>query len=222
MDRKDYDKLRYRNDPERRAACKERARRWRTSPAGIAWAQRVIERTRAKDRERSKRSKPRRMAYYRKNKEIIAAKAKAFRAANPALCQEWQHKHEVKRRAKRYQYNKQYRLNNPEKLRLLSWPLKMAYKARRKTLEQAAPEELKAIAKFIRATLRLSLIICTYCGSTTDKPHFDHRIPLARGGKHELSNLCVACGTCNCSKGDKTPEEFAEYRKEAKHLWQAV
>jgi 5-methylcytosine-specific restriction endonuclease McrA len=57
---------------------------------------------------------------------------------------------------------------------------------------------------------------CQYCGSKS-KLTIDHRLPLARGGSHDISNLCVACRTCNSSKGTKTPEEFAIYKQEVAH-----
>jgi 5-methylcytosine-specific restriction endonuclease McrA len=33
---------------------------------------------------------------------------------------------------------------------------------------------------------------------------------LARGGKHEIANLVVACPTCNRKKGARQPDEFAQ------------
>lgn len=40
----------------------------------------------------------------------------------------------------------------------------------------------------------------------------DHRIPLSRGGTDDLSNLAMACQSCNASKGPKTPAEFTAWR----------
>jgi 5-methylcytosine-specific restriction endonuclease McrA len=56
---------------------------------------------------------------------------------------------------------------------------------------------------------------CTYCETPLfGKPfHVDHKLPISRGGKHDIGNLCAACRPCNSSKCDKTPEEFAEYRR---------
>jgi 5-methylcytosine-specific restriction endonuclease McrA len=51
---------------------------------------------------------------------------------------------------------------------------------------------------------------CVYCNSTEDL-HADHMIPLSRGGTNFASNMVPACGSCNRSKGAKTPIEFAEY-----------
>ena len=41
---------------------------------------------------------------------------------------------------------------------------------------------------------------CAYC-QDRDHEHFDHVIPLARGGRHAIGNLLPACSTCNLSKG---------------------
>jgi 5-methylcytosine-specific restriction endonuclease McrA len=60
------------------------------------------------------------------------------------------------------------------------------------------------------ASLFNSVTTCPYC----DKPlrpaiaTLDHLTPLARGGRHSLYNVTVACGDCNTRKGIKTPLEF--------------
>lgn len=38
--------------------------------------------------------------------------------------------------------------------------------------------------------------------------HFDHVIPLSRGGAHTMENIRATHKRCNLSKSDKTPEEF--------------
>lgn len=48
---------------------------------------------------------------------------------------------------------------------------------------------------------------CVYCGSRADLTR-DHVVPKSRGGSDDPSNIVVACRTCNCSKGDRTPEEW--------------
>lgn len=51
--------------------------------------------------------------------------------------------------------------------------------------------------------------LCRWCGcDCADNYHADHIIPLARGGRHELGNLTVACANCNLRKRNKLPEEF--------------
>lgn len=37
----------------------------------------------------------------------------------------------------------------------------------------------------------------------------DHKVPRSKGGSHELSNLVLACNSCNATKGNRhTYEEF--------------
>jgi len=47
---------------------------------------------------------------------------------------------------------------------------------------------------------------CCYCRQET-KLTIEHVVPLSRGGKHSASNIAPACGSCNYSKSDKTPQE---------------
>lgn len=47
---------------------------------------------------------------------------------------------------------------------------------------------------------------CVYCGGPYE--NLDHGIPLARGGRHLLSNLYPSCEMCNKRKGTKTIGEF--------------
>lgn len=56
-------------------------------------------------------------------------------------------------------------------------------------------------------------IICAWCGKPIEKDwHFDHWIPLDKGGKHEAGNLRVMHGKdgdkCNLKKHAKHPFEF--------------
>jgi hypothetical protein len=55
---------------------------------------------------------------------------------------------------------------------------------------------------------------CHYCGTALQGkpdrpiPHIDHVIPKSRGGINRLENKVLACPSCNCSKGARTPEEW--------------
>jgi 5-methylcytosine-specific restriction endonuclease McrA len=54
---------------------------------------------------------------------------------------------------------------------------------------------------------------CVYCGvDTSEIYHVDHITPIARGGSSWPSNLQILCPSCNCSKRDKTHEEYLAYR----------
>ncbi len=49
---------------------------------------------------------------------------------------------------------------------------------------------------------------CAYCQQSSRKLQVEHLIPKSRGGSDRLSNLVLACETCNQQKGDRTAKEF--------------
>jgi len=84
--------------------------------------------------------------------------------------------------------------------------IKTAYKHRRRTVERAgiSGPELQAWESAHKK-------VCYWC----DKPcarnyHIDHYEPLSKGGKHEASNLVIACAKCNQTKSAKDPYQFAQ------------
>src|SRR5262249_40588192 len=64
-------------------------------------------------------------------------------------------------------------------------------------------EELVALAR--------AALVCPYCRNPlpTSLLRFDHRVPVARGGRHTLDNLSVICDRCNRLKGRLTDSEFS-------------
>lgn len=54
---------------------------------------------------------------------------------------------------------------------------------------------------------------CYYCRINLErgKVVFDHKIPLSRGGTHDVSNVCIFCSDCNQLKATRTEEEFKEF-----------
>lgn len=49
---------------------------------------------------------------------------------------------------------------------------------------------------------------CAYCGAENVPLELEHITPKSRGGTDRVSNLTVACRTCNKTKGNRTAEEF--------------
>jgi 5-methylcytosine-specific restriction endonuclease McrA len=50
---------------------------------------------------------------------------------------------------------------------------------------------------------------CFYCGEPLATGyHTDHKTPMSRGGANEPGNVCLACASCNSSKGRLTADEF--------------
>lgn len=54
---------------------------------------------------------------------------------------------------------------------------------------------------------------CAYCHKKVGKKyHVDHIHPLSKGGDNNATNLCIACASCNTSKGSQLPHEWAKKR----------
>lgn len=64
----------------------------------------------------------------------------------------------------------------------------------------------KSLGRALRARV-LSTGRCAACESP-DELVVDHKVPIARGGSCEESNLQALCAPCNRSKGRKTMEEW--------------
>jgi 5-methylcytosine-specific restriction endonuclease McrA len=59
---------------------------------------------------------------------------------------------------------------------------------------------------------------CAYCGKTGMPLQIEHLIPRTRGGSNRVSNLTLACESCNQKKGSHTAVEFGypQLEKQAK------
>ena len=55
---------------------------------------------------------------------------------------------------------------------------------------------------------------CQYCGAKNMPLERDHIIPKSRGGSNRVSNLVVACHSCNQKKGNMNAEEFLKDKPE--------
>jgi hypothetical protein len=51
---------------------------------------------------------------------------------------------------------------------------------------------------------------CYWCGKKlNEKYHYDHYIPLSKGGDNSINNIVISCSFCNHSKHAKDPITFA-------------
>lgn len=54
---------------------------------------------------------------------------------------------------------------------------------------------------------------CGYCGITLHGEYApDHKMPVARGGSHDIENITVCCADCNNTKHTSTIEEWEKRR----------
>ena len=137
-------------------------------------------------------------------KDRIERDCEAYRAQCRERSRKYRRNHPDKIRAA----NQEYRTNNPDKIRehrAAAKPLRISYKARRKSREAGGISGVETRAWFNAQKMR-----CHWCGTTSAACYeVDHIIALSRGGLHEIRNLCIACKPCNRRKHAKDPIEFA-------------
>lgn len=86
----------------------------------------------------------------------------------------------------------------------------MQQKYLRRAREKTPKQEMGRCYRYMKSIRARKSNKCYYCKRTfTLTPHFDHVIPLSRGGLHEIGNLCVSCPSCNLSKAATLPNALA-------------
>jgi 5-methylcytosine-specific restriction endonuclease McrA len=151
--------------------------------------------------------------YYLRNADRVRARAKAYRQENIERVRAYDRSDARKGKARLLKANARaarWAKANPHR-RLAS------YAKRRALLRGLPAAEVVAVEAFYRHVKTAPRLVCHWCRRVTPKRlrHVDHIVPLARGGAHELANLCCACRDCNLSKGRRTPDEFTGMRS----LW---
>ena len=98
--------------------------------------------------------------------------------------------------------------NNLDKIRNYN----RTQRARRKFAIQASES---ATAQEVKAWIDSQNPICAYCSIelSDNQIQLDHITPLSKGGSHTIDNFAISCRSCNCSKGNKTLEEFTAYKE---------
>jgi len=85
-----------------------------------------------------------------------------------------------------------------------------ALQRKRDKARKRRPRMSGKLGDFMRLLLLEEAVPCFYCERMllVAERTIDHYVPTSKGGKHEASNLRIACGPCNSAKGDKLPGEF--------------
>jgi len=140
------------------------------------------------------------LAYWERNKDQFAANTRRWITANPEKAREQRRRSMVK-----------WRAMNPEaaKAKMSEWiaanpqrwtELTRAYGGRRrarKAATQTGPVDLALI-------LLRDGMVCHICSGVIESMadlHFDHVIPLAKGGPHTMENIAPSHAQCNMHKG---------------------
>jgi 5-methylcytosine-specific restriction endonuclease McrA len=122
-----------------------------------------------------------RKAWKQANPEMVRANVRKWFAANPGVVQRW-------------------RKANPE-----------AYRAQTQTRKALmANAEGRHTADDLKALLKQQNSRCGYCRRSIKTTWtVDHIQPLSRGGTNWITNIQLLCPSCNYSKQDADPLEFA-------------
>lgn len=139
-----------------------------------------------------------RRQHYEENKERYLERSRRWREENPDKVRQyrkdWEERHPERKRESRARYNRAH----PETV--LAW----ARRRRAKLAEVTVGEvDNKRVWKREKG-------ICYLCGRPVPKSdvHYDHVIPLSRGGTHSEDNIRVTHARCNQLKGTKLVEEL--------------
>lgn len=130
--------------------------------------------------------------WYQKNR----ATDKEYREKDKARCKSYYEANQDRW----VEYNKEYRKNNPEKIK--EW----ARRGRRVQRERQKELDFLYTKADERAT-RIAFPRCANCNSSKNL-ELDHFYPLSKGFGLALDNAIILCRTCNASKNDKLPEDF--------------
>jgi 5-methylcytosine-specific restriction endonuclease McrA len=161
------------------------------------WREENIEKFRAKDRR-----------YHAENREVRNAQAKQYHAEHRNDPQ-YKKQHAVRSR-KNYKENRTKILEQHKRWMAAHPGIQRVYSQKRRALEKSAAVNLKQIREWMLLVKSAPFAKCYYCELTvsTKRIHFEHMIPLNRGGAHSIENLCVSCKLCNLQKGTRHISEW--------------
>jgi 5-methylcytosine-specific restriction endonuclease McrA len=135
--------------------------------------------------------------YYKNNAELFCTKAKKYRRKNHELLnkkkKEWD--------ANNFDYRKEYRTLNSDKYSAYA-------RNRRARINNCSGSHTSDDIKTILASQKNKCAVC-YC-DVSNGYHVDHIVPIAKGGDNDKYNLQVTCPSCNFSKNDSDPIEYAQ------------
>ena len=169
-------------------------------------------------------------AHYQANREKVRAYHTAYRQANYTHLRQreierrkanWDQQQQYSREyylAHREQFLtdvREYRLNNPDKIRESN----RVGKHRRRARERGQQGNVSPYITQVLLQRQNNRCAAPGCGKRIGKRvkgkidhHLDHIIPIAKGGLNDDANLQVLCVACNQSKTDKDPLVFARER----------
>lgn len=151
-------------------------------------------------------------AYYARNRDRLLAASKQRYAENPEPAKARAKRQRVEDPARKKALDAAYRERNREAIdaRVRAWKannperakeLHIAQQARRRARKRAAPGTFTA--EDVQELLAEQNGICGLCPALLPPYHVDHKVPLAKGGSNDRTNIQLLCPTCNLRKGAK-------------------
>ena len=141
--------------------------------------------------------------YRQNNRERLNAYFAKWQRENPEKTRIWRNRYYKNHPEVGKMCTKRYRTNHPEAHR--------EQEARRRARKNGIiVSETKLIAAWIKSWQAKKVVKCYWCncGFQGRACQADHIEPLSRGGVHALSNLCIACKSCNSGKKALWLEEW--------------
>jgi 5-methylcytosine-specific restriction endonuclease McrA len=146
--------------------------------------------------------RPKRLRLYNKN----------YKRPDPSYLKSYQQRH--KERIREVSQARYLKTKERRKAKMREWKKRNPHKeaeyrhARRARLKNA-------LGRFVKAEIMKMLAHqknrCAACFKSIEKLyHIDHIMPLSRGGSNFIDNIQLLCPSCNCSKQDKDPVEWAK------------
>lgn len=153
--------------------------------------------------------------YYQKNKALYVRRAREWEKKNPdkkKLSRLKSAKRDQARAKKWVVDNKERHLASREKYYESHYAEFLSRNHVRRALQRKAAVNLKGIKSWMKAVKSKPSSICYYCQGAIKGSdiHFDHIVPIAKGGPHSIDNLCVSCQSCNNKKHTKSVQAFVK------------
>lgn len=146
-----------------------------------------------------------RMERYHANKKVELDRAEKWHRENPQKALSKGRKFRSKPEYKEYHRLRMQKYRNGNRGRIRS----IAHK--RHATKLGVTIDVDGITEWMTLVKSKPTFTCTYCKkefSTDHQLHFDHIVPLSRGGWHCIENLCASCPRCNYSKGSRLLSEW--------------